>query len=297
MSNLALSIGDQLQIILGKIRQLPVNAFFKNLLLEDIGLAIRCFEQGRYQCAINSLAVISEKIHTRQKNSPCREILFSPLLADLHRTQQSLIALPEAICSGLIGATGPQGATGPAGPQGVTGDPGPAGSQGATGATGPQGAVGDPGPAGPQGATGATGPAGPQALSAYAYIYNLPDQEVPLEEDVLFSSNGVIVGAISHTPGTAPIIIGSAGDYAVWFYISDGGTNQFTLFQNGAPVAGAIYGTASDAPNPGWIIITAAAGDILTLRNHTSFGNVPLMPNGGEQISTNAAILVVKLSN
>jgi hypothetical protein len=86
--------------------------------------------------------------------------------------------------SGLVGPTGPQGATGaigptgaqgpagvagPTGPQGAagvvgpTGPQGPAGAIGATGpagATGPQGAIGAQGPAGATGATGAVGPTG-----------------------------------------------------------------------------------------------------------------------------------------
>jgi len=133
-------------------------------------------------------------------------------------------------------------------------------------------------------------------LSAYAYIYNVGTQEVPLEADVSFSNNGVIVGGITHTPGAAPIVIGSAGDYAVWFYTAGGGSNQFALFQNGAPVAGAIYGTdTGTSANPGRVIISAAAGDVLTLRNHTSFTEIAVMTAGGTQTSVNAAIMLERI--
>lgn len=162
-----LSIGDLLQLIRGKILQLPVHPFFKDLLLEDINLAIDCFQQGNIQCVINSLSVISEKIHTRQKSLSCPNHRFDPLLADLHHLQQILIELPVA-----PGPTGPAGATGPQGPAGITGAMGPTGAigiLGATGATGPSGPPGSPGgatgPIGPQGETGATGPSGPSGAA------------------------------------------------------------------------------------------------------------------------------------
>lgn len=277
MLNAILTIEDQLQIILGKIRQLPLKAFLKDRLLENVSGAISSFSQGNIQSAINSLSAIIEMILIRRTAPYLR--IYDPLLADLEMLQQILIGLP-------LPYEGPQGPTGPAGPAGAPG------TQGASGPVGPAGAPGT------QGATGPAGPAGAQGLSAYAYIYNLPVQTVPLEAAVTFSNNGVIAGAITHTPGTAPVILGSAGDYAVWFYVADGGSNQFALFQNGAPVAGAIYGTASDAPNPGWVIISAAAGDSLTLVNHASFSEVGLLfPVGGTENNVNAAVLIEKISS
>ena len=176
---------------------------------------------------------------------------------------------------------GATGATGPAGPRGAIG---PAGATGATGAIGP---------------AGATGATGEQGLSEYAYIYNLAAQVVPLEEDILFSNNGVIVGTITHAPGTSTIMLGSAGDYAIWFNVAGVEPNQFTLFQNGAPVAGSTYGSgAGTQPNPGMVIITADAGDVLTLRNHTSAAAVTLQTlAGGTQINANASILIQKISS
>ncbi|WP_291565429.1 DNRLRE domain-containing protein [Clostridium sp. UBA2485] len=203
--------------------------------------------------------------------------------------------------TGLAGATGATGLTGPAGPAGATGATGPAGPIGPTGATGATGTTGPTGPIGPTGATGstgATGVTGPQGLSEYAYIYNLLAQVVALEADIIFSTNGVIVGTIAHTPGTSTITIGTAGDYAVWFNAAGVEPNQFAVFQNGAPVAGAIYGSgAGTQPNPGMVIVTAAAGDVLTLRNHTSAAAVTLQTlAGGTQINANASILIQKIS-
>ena len=203
--------------------------------------------------------------------------------------------------TGATGATGPAGEIGPAGVPGATGDIGPTGPTGATGATG------ETGPTGPTGATGATGPAGEigpagatgtNGLSEYAYIYNLDAQVVAIEDDISFGSNGVIVGTITHTPGTSTIQIGTAGDYSIWFYAIGVEPNQFTLFQNGAPVAGAIYGTgAGTQGNNGMVVITAAAGDVLTVRNHSAASGITLQTlAGGTQTNSNASILIQKLS-
>ena len=146
--------------------------------------------------------------------------------------------------------------------------------------------------------TGATGATGINGLSEYAYIYNLDAQVVAIEADISFSSNGVIVGTITHAPGTSTIQIGSAGDYSVWFYANGVEPNQFTLFQNGAPVVGSVYGSgAGTQGNTGMVIITAAAGDILTVRNHSSASAVTLQTlAGGTQINSNASILIQRLS-
>ena len=106
------------------------------------------------------------------------------------------------------------------------------------------------------------------------------------------------MGTIAHAPGTSTIQLGSAGDYAIWFNAAGVEPNQFSLFLNGAPVAGGIYGSgAGTQPNPGMVIITAAAGDVLTVRNHTSAAAVTLQTlAGGTQINSNASILILKVS-
>ncbi|WP_264171333.1 hypothetical protein [Clostridium algidicarnis] len=190
---------------------------------------------------------------------------------------------------------GPTGATGPTGPTGSTGLTGNTGAKGATGSTGATGTTGSTGATGPTGSTGLTGPRG---LAEYAYIYNLGARVVPVEGDVIFSNNGVMVGAITHTPGTSTITIGTAGDYSVWFNASGAQANQFSIFKNGILVPGAIYGnSAGNQPNPGMVIVTALAGDTLTLRNHTSVDIITLQTlAGGIQINTNASMLIEKIS-
>ncbi|WP_439585400.1 BclA C-terminal domain-containing protein [Dyadobacter bucti] len=142
-------------------------------------------------------------------------------------------------------------------------------------------------------------PPAASGIAEYAYIYNLNAQVVALEADVAFSDNGVIKGAITHAPGTTTITLGTSGDYSIWFHVSGVEPNQFTLFQNGAPVAGATYGSgAGTQQNTGMTIITAAAGDVLTVRNHTGAAAVTLQTlAGGTQINANASIKILYLGN
>jgi hypothetical protein len=137
----------------------------------------------------------------------------------------------------------------------------------------------------------------PQRLTAYGYIYNVDSQVVPIQGDVSFNINGNVIG-ISHIPGTAPIILDSCGDYAIWFTVAAVEQNQFTLYKNNAPVGGSTYGSGDvTQPNSGMVIITAEEGDVLTLRNHTSQAAVTLqIQAGGSQINANASILIYKLN-
>ena len=203
-------------------------------------------------------------------NTTADNVTYSPLVTD-----KAHLVLGEV--QETTGVTGDTGATGATGPQGVTGATG-AGVTGATGA----------------GATGATGAA---VLSEYAHIYNIAAQVVPVEANINFSNNGIIVGSITHAPGTASITLGNTGTYAILFIVTGVEPNQFTLFQNGAPVAGSTYGSgAGTQPNTGAVIITAAAGDVLTLRNHTSAAAVTLQTlAGGTQTNTNASIKIEKI--
>lgn len=140
---------------------------------------------------------------------------------------------------------------------------------------------------------------GSSSATAFAYIYNLSSQVVAVEGDISFSNNGIIIGNIIHTAGTAAIVLGTPGYYAIWFNVAGVEANQFTLYQNGFPVAGATYGSgAVTQPNPGMVIIAAASSDVLTLRNHTSATAVTLQAlAGGTQLNANASILIQKLNS
>ncbi len=214
-------------------------------------------------------------------------------------------AVGPAGSAGLIGPIGLTGATGPQGPPGVQGEvgaTGPPGADGATGPTGPPGSDGLDGATGPPGATGPAGPQGPagtSGLSEYAFVYNLGAEVVPLEGDVTFDSNGVSTSGITHALGGAGITLVNAGTYSVAFSVSGTEASQFALFVNGATlVPGSVYGSgAGTQQSTGQTIATFAAGDVLTLRNHTSAAAVGLAtPIGGTQPSTNASVTIEQLA-
>jgi hypothetical protein len=152
-----------------------------------------------------------------------------------------------------------------------------------------------PGSTGSTGATGATGAAG---ASEYGFIYNLNAQTVAIEADITFDSNGLTSPGITHAPGTSPIVITSSGNYQVAFVVSGVEPNQFAIFLNGSPVAGTIHGSgAGTQQNQGQAIIAVSAGDVITLRNHTSAAAVTLQTlAGGTQANVNASIILNKLN-
>ncbi|MGG5796493.1 BclA C-terminal domain-containing protein [Bacillus nitratireducens] len=210
--------------------------------------------------------------------------------------------------TGITGATGPSGGPpGPTGPTGITGATGPSGGPpGPSGPTGLPGTVGPPGPTGPTGLSGiigATGPTGPtgltlSGLSHYAYVFNTAAQVVALEAPILFNSHGRMTSGFTHTLGTSQLMVLNAGDYKISFSVSGVEPNQFTLFLNDAPVTSAVYGSgAGTQPNNGQTILALAAGDIITLNNHTSAAAVTLQTlAGGTQTNINASIVIEKLN-
>jgi len=145
--------------------------------------------------------------------------------------------------------------------------------------------------------TAVSGGSSSQGLSEYAYIYKTSAQVVEIEADIIFSDNGKKSSNISHAPGTSSITISAAGTYSIWFTVSGVEPNQFTLFQNNVAVEGSTFGSgARTQTNSGMVIVIAAAGDALTLRNHTSAAAVTLQTlAGGTQMNSNAAIMIHKL--
>ena len=145
-------------------------------------------------------------------------------------------------------------------------------------------------------ATGATGP--PNGLEAYAYIYNLGAQVVPIEADVTFDTNGLVTPGITHAPGTSGLQVVNAGDYKISFSTSGVEPNQMALYVNGALVPGTIYGSgAGTQQNTGQVIVALSSGDVLTVRNHSSSSEVTLQTlAGGTQTSTNASVAIELLN-
>ena len=142
------------------------------------------------------------------------------------------------------------------------------------------------------------GPAGSNGLAEYAYIYNLAAQVVAIEADVGFGSNGVMTSGITHALGSPAIVLANAGDYKVTFSVSGTEPSQMALFVNGLEVPGGIYGSGAGTQlTTGQVILTVAAGAVLTVRNHSSAAAVTLAtPIGGTQANANASVAIEKLS-
>lgn len=159
-----------LEKLLNELRNLILKADLpqdlRDVLLNDLDLALKCLKKEDILCVLNVLGVIFDKLVAFLLSRPdlCHKII--PILRLINKIQQILLRLPivgptgPTGPTGPVGATGATGATGPTGPVGATGATGPTGAVGATGATGPAGATGATGPEGPAGATGATGPVG-----------------------------------------------------------------------------------------------------------------------------------------
>jgi hypothetical protein len=120
---------------------------------------------------------------------------------------------------------------------------------------------------------------------------------VAIEADVAFSSNGILSG-ITHVPGTSTFTVVNAGTYEIAWIVSAVEPSQFSLFVNGVADAGTIYGSgAGTQQNNGQALVNFAAGDALTLRNHSSAAAVTLQTlAGGIQANVNASFMVRKLN-
>ncbi|MEO7272471.1 MAG: collagen-like protein, partial [Vicinamibacterales bacterium] len=149
------------------------------------------------------------------------------------------------------------------------------------------------------GATGATGPAGPAGgIAEFGYVYNLGAQVVPIEADITFDSNGLVTDGVSHSPGSSTTVITNAGVYEIGFSVSGVEPNQFAIFINGTSVDASIHGSgAGTQQNNGHVLVVLSAGDVITLRNHSSAAAVTLQTlAGGTQNNVNASLLIRKLN-
>jgi hypothetical protein len=122
---------------------------------------------------------------------------------------------------------------------------------------------------------------------------------VALEADVIFDGNGVKTPGITHAPGTTQIAVTTPGDYKVSFSVSGVEPSQMALFLNGSPLTDTVYGSgAGTQQDDGQTIVSLAAGDVLTLRNHTSSAAVTLQTlAGGTQTNVNASVVIERLGS
>ncbi len=137
----------------------------------------------------------------------------------------------------------------------------------------------------------------PEATIAYGYVYNTGNQSITPESSVPFSNNGIMHG-VSHTAGSGSVSLDEPGTYAVWFSVNGQRPSQFALFLNNNMVPGSTYsvGLPSSSSNSGMAVISAQAGDILTVRNHNSLE--PIILNyrlSGTEINVTASLLILKV--
>ena len=217
---------------------------------------------------------------------------------------------------GPIGPKGPQGCPGPQGPRGCQGEKGCQGEQGChgiqgvpgiqgpIGATGIQGPIGVQGNPGVTGDTGATGATGLSSTLEYGYMFNVGEQIVAPGTNVIFSNHGEISSGISHTTGTAPVIVANDGVYSIELFVTANSASQFSLEVNGIVVNQTIYGSDNQTPTiTGMTIASLSAGDIITLTNTTSGVSVATLPGSLPTTSTppsgpitNAALMIHQLA-
>ena len=160
------------------------------------------------------------------------------------------------------------------------------------------GHIGPPGPPGPQGLQGPEGSRG--FSSAHGYIYNVTAQVVAPTENIPFSNNGIISGAISHNIGSEEIIIEEVGDYAVLFQVTGATSNQFSIFLDGKPIQNTLYGTDDDnQQNTSQSIITIAeVPAVMTVKYYDNISILPVTlqsPAGGSQTNVTASLFIQKL--
>ena len=131
--------------------------------------------------------------------------------------------------------------------------------------------------------------------SSYGYVYALTQAAtVALEAPVLWDTAGPLNGVV-FTPGSGNVTVAKAGLYKVEFSVSGTEPNQFAIAVNGTANASTIYGSgAGTQQNTGFAILTLAAGDVLSVINHSSSGGaVTLAPNvGGTQNNVRASIII-----
>jgi hypothetical protein len=119
-----------------------------------------------------------------------------------------------------------------------------------------------------------------------------------IEAAVTFAANGLITSGFTHIPSSSDIIINVSGIYEVIFFVTTQTASQFALFLDGLVLTDSNYGTGvGSTAGPGQIIFSANAGQVLTLRNHTSTGltaNLPVSV-GGSRTTVNASITIIQL--
>lgn len=147
--------------------------------------------------------------------------------------------------------------------------------------------------------------AGGACSCGFGYFYNKEVSATvaiaapfPFDTDGPFTASVFAHTASSTVATSAPITILVAGTYRVEYSVTVAEARQIALYLNGAVVDSTIYGAATGTVvTTAFAIITAAANDVLTLRNHLSAAALTLVtPSGGTAENTTNSILIVKIA-
>lgn len=139
----------------------------------------------------------------------------------------------------------------------------------------------------------------------YAYVYNLADRTVNQGDSVIFDSTGVMSSNITHSNGSADIILSDAGIYIINFFTQGVYASAFVLFVNDVAVPGGSYESITDindksAKEYGQIIINAKAGDKINLKNYSPTGahGIAYLKAAGKPgypLSVNASLIIQQI--
>ena len=128
-------------------------------------------------------------------------------------------------------------------------------------------------------------------------FFNMNTQIVPTESDVVFNAFDNVSGLVWNPTGANPeqIKVLEDGIYSLTSLLTTNTTAQFTYTINGIPDETTTQGTNRGAGQlTNRTLLELQAGDIITLRNHTSAnGNVIISEQAGGKYNSISAILVV----
>ena len=134
---------------------------------------------------------------------------------------------------------------------------------------------------------------GGAGITDYAYIYNANLGEfVAAGESIPFDSDGLITAGFTHPAGSTDLTVLKTGVYKFDFFVRAFSVGSaISLYVNDMLIPGSSFITSgANVPNPGQVIVSLKAGDIITLKNDTS---VTMVLETGTQV--NAFISAIKL--
>jgi hypothetical protein len=117
--------------------------------------------------------------------------------------------------------------------------------------------------------TGCVGPTGPAAMhfsSTFICVNRETDQLLAKDDAIIWTSNKIKVGDISHVVNASGIYIWRPGYYMVYYNLCQRQPCQFSLFKNGAFVDGStINSTIDSLQNSSFVIVRIDSSDFTSL--------------------------------